>query len=150
MPAKKKTTKNTSGFTAEEMAAMKERARELKAQEKYGNDKAKSEKDLLAAIDKLPASDRAMAKRLHEIIMKIAPDILPKTWYGMPGYANRDGKNIFFFQPAEKFGTRYATLGFSDLAKLDDGNLWANAFALTKITPTEEAKIAKLIKKALG
>jgi len=149
MPAKK-STKSTSGFTAEERAAMKERARELKAQEKYGNDKAKSEKEMLAAIAKLPASDRAMAMRPHEIVTKVAPDLMSKTWYGMPGYANKDGKNIFFFQPAQKFGTRYATLGFSDLAKLDDGNMWANAFALIKITPAEEAKITKLIKKALS
>ncbi|UYN91548.1 MAG: hypothetical protein KIT70_09320 [Anaerolineales bacterium] len=149
MPAKK-STKSTSGFTAEERAAMKERARELKAQEKYGNDKAKSEKDMLAAIAKLSPKDRAIATRLHEIVMKLEPDLLPKTWYGMPGYATKDGKNIFFFQPADKFGTRYATLGFSELAKLDDGNLWANAFALLKITPAEEAKIIKLVKKALS
>ncbi|MCW5878078.1 MAG: DUF1801 domain-containing protein [Anaerolineales bacterium] len=139
-----------SGFSAAEKEAMKARARELKLQEKFGNDKAKGEKDVLATIDKLNGSDRQMAEQLHKIVSETAPDLLPKTMYGMPGYANREGKNILFFQAAQKFGTRHASLGFSDLAKLDDGNMWPSSFGIIKIGPAEEKKIKALIKKALG
>src|SRR5690606_21023474 len=133
-----------------EKEAMKARARELKRQEKLGNDKAKGEKDVLATIAKLDGTDRRMAEQLHKIVMETAPDLLPKTMYGMPGYANREGKNILFFQGAGKFGTRHATLGFSDLALLDDGTMWPSSFGLTQIGPAEEKKIKALIKKALG
>lgn len=138
-----------SGFSAAEKEAMKARARELKLQEKFGNDKAKGEKDVLATIAKLSGPDREMAERLHKIVSETAPDLLPKTMYGMPGYANREGKNILFFQAAQKFGTRHASFGFSDLAKLDDGNMWPSSFGIVKIGPAEEKRIKALIKKAL-
>jgi len=136
----------SGGFTAEERAAMKERARELKA----SGSRADDENDLLEKIAQMPEPDRAMAKRLHALIKASAPALLPKTWYGMPAYANAEGKVICFFQNAQKFKTRYATLGFSDEAKLDEGNLWPNAYALTQLTAADEARIAALVKKAVG
>jgi uncharacterized protein YdhG (YjbR/CyaY superfamily) len=136
-------------FTAEERAAMKERARELKADARASKDRAAGERDVLAKIGEMPAPERAMARRLHEIVTASAPALVPKTWYGMPAYA-RDGKVVCFFQSAKKFGTRYATLGFSDRATLDDGNLWPTAFALKTLGATEEAAIVALIKKAIG
>jgi uncharacterized protein YdhG (YjbR/CyaY superfamily) len=131
------------GFTAEERAAMKERARELKAPGADG------EQDVLAKIAELPEPDRAMAERLHAIVKEAAPALAPRTWYGMPAYA-LDGKVVCFFQSAQKFKTRYATIGFSDSAHLDDGAMWPTAFALTKLTSKEEAKVRALVKKAVG
>lgn len=147
MSAKKasRTSTKNKGFTVEEKAAMKERARELKA---AGNREA-GEKDLQTKIAEMSPADRAMAKRLHEIVMKTAPGLMPRTWYGMPAYAKND-EIVCFFQPASKFKTRYSSLGFNESAKLDDGNMWPTAFALTKLTSAEEAKIAKLVKKAVS
>jgi len=141
----KKTTQK--GFTAEEKAAMKERARELKAEARAEKDRAAGEADVLAKIAEMPKSDRAMAKRLHKIVKDNAPDLWPRTWYGMPAYA-RDGKVVCFFQSADKFKARYATFGFNDTANLDKGAMWPVAFALKKLTAIEEKKIAALVKKA--
>lgn len=139
-------TKTSSGFSVEERAAMKERAQELKAgANKNGAD---GESDVLAKIAEMQEPDRSMARRLHEIIKASAPTLLPKTWYGMPAYA-KDGKVVCHFQSAQKFKTRYSTLGFSDAANLDEGALWPVAFALKQLTATEEARIAALIKKAV-
>jgi uncharacterized protein YdhG (YjbR/CyaY superfamily) len=146
----KKETQSSKGFTAEEKAAMKERALELKAEERMNKDRAAGESALLAAIGKMSESDQKLAKRLHEIIIKAAPALMPKTWYSMPAYANKDGKVVCFFQAASKFGTRYGTLGFQHDANLDDGNMWATGFALLKLTPAEEAKITALVKKAVS
>jgi uncharacterized protein YdhG (YjbR/CyaY superfamily) len=146
----KRTTASTSGgFTAEERAAMKARAQELKAEERANKNRAVGEKDLLAAITEMKGKDRAMAKRLHAIITAAAPDLWPKTWYGMPAYA-KDGKVVCFFQSAQKFKSRYATFGFSDEATLDEGALWPTSFALKELTAAEEAKIAALVKKAVS
>lgn len=138
----KKTTKKVKGFSDEERAAMKERAQELSG-------KMDGESAVLAKIAVMSGSDRVIAERLHAIIKANAPTLSPKTWYGMPAYANRDGKVVCFFQNAQKFKTRYATLGFSDLANLDEGAIWPVTFALKKLTATEEAKIVVLIKKAV-
>jgi uncharacterized protein YdhG (YjbR/CyaY superfamily) len=140
--------KKSKGFTDEERAAMKERAKELKEEERANKSKAEGERDVLAKIAEMPEPERAMAQRLHEIIMTSAPSLSPRTWYGMPAYA-RDGKVLCFFQSAQKFNTRYATLGFSDTANLDEGDMWPTAFALKELTATEEAKISTLIKKAV-
>ena len=137
----------TDGFTAEERAAMKERARELKAASRSRAGKADGESDLLAKIAEMSAPDRSMAERLHALIMARAPALAPKTWDGMPAYA-RDGKVVCFFQSADKFKSRYATLGFSDEANLDDGGMWPTSFALMELTPTDEARIAELVKRA--
>ena len=148
MPADDKTTKSakaSTGFTAEEKAAMRERAKELKV----AASRAEGERDLLEKIAALPEHDRVMAERLHAIIMANAPALLPKTWYGMPAYADKRCKIVCFFQPAEKFKTRYATLGFNDRAHLDEGALWPVAFALKELTAADEAKIAALVKKAV-
>ena len=142
-------SKASQGFTAEERAAMQERAKELKAEARAAKNRAQGESDLLAKIAEMPEPERAMALRLHEIITESAPDLWPKTWYGMPAYA-RDGKIICFFQSAHKFESRYATLGFNDAANLDDGNLWPTAFALTELNAAEEARIAELVKKAVS
>jgi uncharacterized protein YdhG (YjbR/CyaY superfamily) len=139
------TNKTSKGFTAEERAAMRERAQEVKAEAR----KADGEKAVLAKIAEMPASDRAMAKRLHAIIKASAPALSPKTWYGMPAYA-KDGKVVCFFQSAEKFKSRYATFGFSDEAKLDKGAMWPTSFALKELTAAEEAKIGALVKKAVS
>ena len=141
----KATSKKSKGFTAEERAAMRERAQELKAEAA----KADGEKVLLAKVAEMQGSDRAMAKRLHAIIKASAPDLSPKTWYGMPAYA-KDGKVVCFFQSAEKFNSRYATFGFSDEANLDEGAMWPTSFALKELTATEEAKIGELVKKAVS
>jgi uncharacterized protein YdhG (YjbR/CyaY superfamily) len=143
-----KTTKasKSSGFTAEERAAMKERVREMK-NAKRGAD---GEKDVLAAIAKLPPPERALCERLHKVIREAAPQLLPKTWYGMPAYANADEKVVVFYKPASKFKDRYLTLGFNDAARLDDGAMWATSYALLKLTPAEEKRIAALVKKAAG
>ncbi len=132
-------------FTKEELGAMKSRVKELKA----AATKADDESAVLAAIAELQAPDRALAKRLHAIIKATVPALSPKPWYGMPAYA-KEGKIVCFFQPAQKFKTRYATLGFSDQAKLDEGNMWANAYALTKLTAADEARIGALVKKAVS
>lgn len=135
----------TETFTAEEKAAMKERAKELKSKAT----KEEALADLLAKIADMPESDRVMAQKVHEIVTTHAPELEPKLWYGMPGYA-RGGKNVIFFQDAAKFKARYATLGFSDLAALDDGNMWPSSYALSKITPADEKTIIALVKKAAG
>jgi uncharacterized protein YdhG (YjbR/CyaY superfamily) len=143
--AKRTTAKTSKGFTDEERAAMKERARELKAEA----DKADGESAVLAKIAEMPQSDRAMAKRLHAIIKASAPTLSPKTWYGMPAYA-KDGKVVCFFTAASKFKERYATFGFNAAANLDEGNMWPTSFALKKLTAAEEATIGKLVKKAVS
>ena len=138
----------TSGtFTDEERAAMKERAKELKAEARADKDKAAGESALLAAIAAMPEPDRAMAERIHAVVTASAPAFMPKTWYGMPAYA-RDGKVVCFFQAADKFKARYATFGFNDDANLDEGNMWPTSWALTKLTAADEARIGALVKKA--
>ena len=138
--------KKSEGFTAEERAAMRERAKELKAEEQ----KADGERTVLAKIAEMPETDRAMAERLHEIVKASAPELSPKTWYGMPAYANKDGKVVCFFQSAEKFNARYATLGFSDKANLDEGAMWPTSFALKELGAAAEARIGALVKRAAG
>lgn len=146
----KKATPKSAGFSAEEKAAMKARAAEMKAEARANKNKAEGETTALAAIAEMPEPERSMATRLHALIKASAPDLSPKTWYGMPAYANTDGKVVCFYQSAQKFNTRYATLGFSDTATLDDGDLWPTAYALKELTAAEEAKIAALVKKAVG
>ena len=141
--------KKSKGFTDEERSAMKERAKELKAEARANKKKAEGESDLLAKIAEMPEEDRAMAERLHEIVKASAPALSPKTWYGMPAYA-KGGKVVCFFQSAEKFNARYATLGFSDEANLDEGAMWPTSFALKELTATEEAKIGALVKRAVS
>ena len=146
MATAKKTASNESkGFTAEERAAMRERVRELKAAERS----EQSESDVLVKIAEMPKSDRVMAERLHSIVKASAPDLTPRTWYGMPAYA-KDDKVVCFFQSAQKFKSRYATLGFSDKANLDKGAMWPTSFALTELTAAEEKKIRALVKKAVS
>jgi uncharacterized protein YdhG (YjbR/CyaY superfamily) len=137
------TGKKSKGFTAEERAAMRERAQELKAEAR----RADGEKALLAKIAEMPEPDRVMAEQLHAIVKASAPDLSPKTWYGMPAYA-KDGKVVCYFQSAHKFDSRYATFGFNDTANLDDGTMWPTSFALRKLTAADEKKIAALVKKA--
>lgn len=143
-----KPARNTT-FSDEERAAMKERGREQKSEARATKGKAEGERDVLAKIAELPASERAMATRIHEIVKASAPALTPKTWYGMPAYA-RDGKVVCFFQAAQKFKTRYATLGFSDEAHLDDGTMWPTAYGLTELTAADEARIGALVKQAAG
>ena len=147
MSAKK--TARAKGFTDEEKAAMKERAKELKAEARANKNRADGESDLLAKIAEMPSPDRAMAKRLHAIVTASAPDLWPKTWYGMPAYA-KDGKVVCFFTPASKFKERYATFGFNATANLDDGNMWPTSFALKKLTAADEERIAALVKQAVS
>jgi uncharacterized protein YdhG (YjbR/CyaY superfamily) len=144
--AKRTPSKESAGFTDDERAAMQERARELKA---AARGKGDGEGELLAKIAEMPGPDRALAERIHAIVRAAAPALSPKTWYGMPAYA-RDGEVICFFQSAQKFKARYATFGFSDKAKLDEGRIWPTSFALTELTPADEARIAALVKKAVG
>lgn len=139
-------TVTNKGLTAEEIAAMKETIKERK----LAANKEEAEKAVFAAIAKMKEPDRSMAKRIHEIVKANAPDLAPRTWYGMPAYADADGKVICFFQAAGKFNVRYATFGFQPEAKLDEGNMWAASFALIKLTSNEEAKIAALVKKAVS
>jgi uncharacterized protein YdhG (YjbR/CyaY superfamily) len=148
MPAKASTTtkKNSGGFTAEERAAMRERTREMKAAR---SGKTDGESDVLAKIAEMPDADRAMAQRVHAIIKDAAPDLAPRTYYGMPAYA-RDDKVVCFFKPASKFKARYATLGFSDKANLDDGGMWPTEFAVHRLTATEEKRIRELLKRAVS
>ena len=136
-------TTKKDGFTAEEKAAMRARAKELKATED-------GETAVQEALAKMTPKDRALGKRIHAIVKKSAPDLTPKTWYGMPAYANKDGKVVVFFRDAAKFKERYAMLGFNDTANLDSGNMWPVAFALTELTAADEKKIATLVKKAVG
>ncbi len=150
MSTKKESPKSDKGFTAEEKAAMKERAKELKAEERAGKNRAAGESDLLAKIAEMPEPERARAARLHEIITESAPQLMPKTWYGMPAYANEDGKIVCFYQSAQKFGTRYGTLGFNDSANLDDGDFWPISYGLTELTADVEAKIRALVKQAVS
>ncbi|HET6617861.1 MAG TPA: DUF1801 domain-containing protein [Gaiellaceae bacterium] len=141
--------KKPKGFTDEERAAMKERAKELKAEERASKNRAEGENDLLAKIAEMPGPDRSMAKRIHAIVTASAPDLWPKTWYGMPAYA-QDGKVVCYFTPASKFQSRYATFGFNDTAKLDDGTMWPTSFALKKLSAADEARIAALVKQAVS
>ena len=135
-------TKKQEGFSAEEKAAMRARAKELKS-------KADGEEAVLSALAEMSPADRALGKRIHAIVKKSAPDLTAKTWYGMPAYANKDGKVVVFFRDAGKFKERYAMLGFNDSAKIDDGSMWPIAYALTKLTKADEAKIAKLVTQAV-
>jgi uncharacterized protein YdhG (YjbR/CyaY superfamily) len=141
--------KKSKGFTDEERAAMRERAKELKAEERANKNRAAGESAVLAKIAEMPEPDRAMAERVHEIVKASAPELSPKTWYGMPAYA-KDGKVVCFFQSAQKFDARYATLGFSDVANLDEGAMWPASFALKELGAAEEARIGALVKRAVG
>jgi len=157
MNAAKSSAKTYEGFTAEERAAMKDRAEELKAAGRRGSragkanktDKTDGESEVLAKLAEMDEPDRVLGERLHAIIKASAPSLSPKTWYGMPAYA-QDGKIVCFFQPAQKFNTRYATLGFSDKANLDDGTMWPTTYALTELTAADEARVAALLKQALS
>jgi uncharacterized protein YdhG (YjbR/CyaY superfamily) len=150
-PAKRSAARDTASkvWTDEERAAMQEHAKEMKAEARRGKDKADGERDVLAKIAEMPKADRVMAERIHAVVKASAPDLSPKTYYGMPAYA-RDGKVICFFQPADKFKARYATFGFNDDAKLDEGSMWPTSWALTKLTVADEARIGALVKKAVS
>jgi uncharacterized protein YdhG (YjbR/CyaY superfamily) len=137
----------SAGFTKEEQAAMKARAKELKAEARLSKNRAEAEQALLEAITAMPDTDRRLAERVHAIVKAEAPELWPKLWYGMPAYA-REGKIVCFFQAAAKFDARYATLGFNDTARLDDGPMWPTSFALTELTPAVEARISELVRKA--
>ena len=141
--------RGSGGFTDEERAAMRERAKELKAEARANKDRAAGESDVQAKIAEMPEPDRTMAKRLHEIVKASAPSLSPRTWYGMPAYA-RDGKVVCFFKPASKFNSRYATLGFEEAANLDEGTMWVTSFALTRLTAADEKKISALVKQAVS
>jgi uncharacterized protein YdhG (YjbR/CyaY superfamily) len=155
MTTTQKAAKRTSvddtnkGFTADEKAAMRERARELKAASRSQSERADGERDLLAKIADMPEADRVMAERIHAIVTANAPDLAPKTWYGMPAYA-KDGKVVCFFKAADKFKSRYATFGFEEDAMIDDGTMWATSWALTKLTAADEATLGALVKKAVS
>jgi uncharacterized protein YdhG (YjbR/CyaY superfamily) len=142
--------KKSERFTAEERAAMRERAKELKAEERANKNRAAGERAVLAKIAEMEGQDRAMAERLHEIVKASAPSLSPKTWYGMPAYANKDGKVVCYFQSAEKFDARYATLGFNDAANLDEDVMWPTSFGLKELTAAAEARIGTLVKRAAG
>ncbi len=158
-PAKKTTQKSakstaapretSKGFTSDERAAMKARAQELKAEARANKNRADGERDVLAAIAAMKGSDRVMAKRIHAIVQASAPDLWPKTWYGMPAYA-KDGKVVCFFKSAAKFDSRYATFGFEEAANLDQGAMWPTSFALKELTAADEKKLAALVKKAVS
>jgi uncharacterized protein YdhG (YjbR/CyaY superfamily) len=149
MNATQKAATANKGFTTDEKAAMRERARELKAESKSRGAREEGERDVLSKIAEMPAPDRAIAERLHALITNAAPDLSPKTWYGMPAYT-KDGKLVCFFKAAAKFNTRYATFGFEEAAHLDDGAMWPTSYALTKLTAADEAKIGALVKKAVS
>ena len=140
----------SEGWTDEERAAMKEHAKELKAAKRRGKDKADGEADVLAKIAEMPAPDRTMAERIHAIVKAAAPDLAPRTWYGMPAYANQDRKVVCFFTPASKFNERYASFGFNADANLDEGTMWPTSWALTKLTKADEKRISELVKKAVS
>jgi uncharacterized protein YdhG (YjbR/CyaY superfamily) len=149
MPAKKTTT-SSDGFSAEERAAMKERAAELRAEGKKGAKRADGLQAVLDAIEKMAPEDRALAERVHVAVTSNAPDLAPKTWYGMPAYANTDGKVVVFFQDAGKFGYRYSTLGFQEAAHLDDGDIWPASYALLAWSPKVEKQVVALVKAAVS
>jgi uncharacterized protein YdhG (YjbR/CyaY superfamily) len=142
--------RSDKGFTAEERAAMRERAKEQKAEARAQKNRAEGERAVLQKIAEMERPDRAMAERLHEVVKASAPDLSPKTWYGMPAYADEDGKVVCYFQAAQKFGSRYATLGFNDPANLDEGAMWPTSFALKELGAAEEARIGALVKRAAG
>ena len=146
----KKVAEKTKMWSDEEKAAMRERAKEMKAEARMSKNKEEGEKVALATIAKMPEPDRTMAKKIHEIVKANAPALMAKTWYGMPAYADADGKVVCFFKAASKYSTRYAILGFNDGAKLDDGNMWADSYAVAKLTSAEEAKITALVRKAVS
>jgi uncharacterized protein YdhG (YjbR/CyaY superfamily) len=148
-PTTKRGGASSGGFTAEERAAMRERAKELKAEARMAKDRAAGEGAVLDKIAELPEPDRSMARRIHEVVQASAPTLSPRTWYGMPAYADQEGKVVCFFTPASKFKERYATFGFNATANLDDGAMWPTSWALTKLTAAEEKKIAALVKKAV-
>jgi uncharacterized protein YdhG (YjbR/CyaY superfamily) len=148
--AERKTATKSKGFTAEERAAMKTRAQELKAEARAHKQRADGERDVLSAIAAMAEPDRTIAKRLHAIVGENAPVLSPKTWYGMPAYANKDGKAVCFFRDRQKFKERYAMFGFNDSANLDDGAMWPVAYALTELTAADEKRIAALVRKAVG
>ncbi len=148
--ATKKTTAPADGFSADERAAMKERAKELRAEAKGAKDRAKGEADLRSKIEEMPDADRALTETIHAIVTEHAPELLPKTWYGMPAYADANGKAVCFFKAASKFGSRYAELGFNEEAHLDDGSMWPTAYAITELTAADEKRIATLVRKAVG
>jgi uncharacterized protein YdhG (YjbR/CyaY superfamily) len=150
MPAKKATTTDSDGFSADERAAMKARAHELRAEGKKGAKQADGLQAVLDAIAKMAHEDRALAERVHVTVTAAAPDLLPKTWYGMPAYANEDGKAVVFFQDSGKFKYRYSTLGFQDTANLDDGDAWPVSYALMKWSPAVAKKVAALVKAAIS
>ncbi|MCR2763904.1 hypothetical protein NQ152_10355 [Microbacterium sp. zg.B48] len=139
----------SAGLSKAEREAVKDRAKELRDQAKAGKNRAAGEKAVQAVIEEMPAGDAEIARRVHEIVADAAPELMPKTWYGQPAYANKDGKVIAFFQGAAKFGTRYATLGFNEDANLDDGEMWATAFAVTKLTPAVEQRIRDLVLRSI-
>src|SRR3954469_8114724 len=145
-----KSSTDSDGFTAEERAAMKERAEELRAEGKKGAKKADGLQQLLDKVAEMSPEDRALAERVHVTVTKTAPNLLPKTWYGMPSYANDDGKVVVFFQDSGKFGYRYSTLGFQDAANLDDGDMWPVSFALRGWSPAVERKVIELVKAAIS
>lgn len=140
----------TGTFSDFEKQAMRDRAKELKAQERAGKNRALGEKSIFEAIDAMTSEEKALAKRIHEIVKETAPELFPKTWYGMPAYANSEGKVVCFFQAGKKFESRYCSLGFNDNAKLDDGNMWPTAFAIVQLTNAEEDRIKKLVKKSVA
>lgn len=141
---------NVSGLTEEEKAAARETVKERKRQAKQGNNREAGLKDVLAKIAEMPDSDRVMAERIHSIVQQNAPDLMPRTWYGMPAYANQNGKIVLFFQSADKFKARYATIGFDEASNLDESNMWPVSWALLKLTPADEKKITELVKKAVS
>jgi uncharacterized protein YdhG (YjbR/CyaY superfamily) len=143
-------TSASGGLSEEEREAVKQRAKELREQEKAGKNRAAGEKAVLDAIAQLEPEDKVLAEGLHKVVSEVAPDLVPKTYYGMPGYANGDGKMVLFIQPAKKFNTRYATIGFEDKADLDDGDMWPVGFAVRNWTPAVEQKITELVRKAVG
>jgi uncharacterized protein YdhG (YjbR/CyaY superfamily) len=143
-------TDTSGGLSKEERDAVKQRAREVREQEKAGKSRAAGEKAVLDAIAQLEPEDKVLAEGLHKVVIEVAPDLVPKTYYGMPGYANTEGKMILFIQPAKKFNTRYATIGFEDKADLDDGDIWSVGFAIRTWTPAVEQKITELVRKAVS
>lgn len=146
----KSASKSTAGFSDAEKQAMKDRAKELKAEAKRGNDRAKGEAAVQEAISEMAKEDAALATKIHSIVSKAAPDLMPKTWYGMPAYANGDGKVVCFFKSASKFETRYCEFGFNEVAALDDGSMWPTAFAVTKVTGPIEQQLRALVTRAIG
>jgi uncharacterized protein YdhG (YjbR/CyaY superfamily) len=148
--AKRSTAKKSGGFTAEERSAMKERAKELREEERVAKDREAGERAVLAKFAELPEPDRVMGERIHAVITASAPELAPKTWYGMPAYANKDGQVVCYFTPASKFKERYATFGFNAAANLDDGTMWPTSWALTKLTAADEKKLGALVKKAVS